>query len=440
MTKRFGIAVLALVFCATTSMAQEIEPVWFTTFNDDGSVLPILVKKGRSADDDGNFWQTGRRTSDSYMGLIRYDDSRLLLGVYTNGIDESNPNDNQELAAQYPDVSLIWINAANGHPIGVALEIGLHPVELTQAWIDGYGVDIPFFTDFDISDDGLIYVAFGGSILRYAPDGNDGFTGPEVVFEMSDQLIADTNPEDWGVSTFNVKGAGADTVITGGQNGTGYYLTTTDGNSFDIAFTYARSAWPPLGGAQSNPILNSEYEEEAIYTSGFGNNSGGNDSTFYRIVRPAGEFVTPFADDTELFSAQGMPESGDMDYKAHYIGDVGGADDLDWIVAYSTPSYNSDIEDTPGFLALHDVSGTADTDGGYISSIMIDVYHTQELRTAGGTTPDWFGTEGNLEVNIPEGAAENSAEILWCGGIYGYGFFKVGDIGEVSNVPNWSLF
>lgn len=440
MTKRFGLAALALVICATTSMAQEIEPVWFTTFNDDGAVLPILVKKGRSAADDGNFWQNGRRTSDSYMGLVRYDDSRLLLGVYTNGIDESDPDDNQALAAQFPDASLIWINAANGKPISVALEIGIVPAELPQAYIDAYGAPVPFFMDFDVSDDGMVYVAFGSMILRYAPDGSDGFTGPEVVFELTDDQIAEFGPEDWGVSTFNVKGSGANTVITGGQNGTGFYLTTNDGNSFDIAFTYARSGWPPLGGAQSNPILNSEFNEEAIYTSGFGNNSAGNDSTFYRIVRPAGDFVTPFADDSELFSAQGMPEAGDMDYKAHYIGDVGGANDLDWIVAYSTPSFNSDVEDTPGFLALHDVSGTADTDGGYISSITIDVFHTQELRTADGTTPDWFGTEGNLEVNVPEGAAANSAEILWSGGVYGYGFFKVGDIGEVSNVPNWSLF
>ncbi|MGC9326583.1 MAG: hypothetical protein ACP5I1_03020, partial [Candidatus Hinthialibacter sp.] len=68
------------------------------------------------------------------------------------------------------------------------------------------------------------------------------------------------------------------------------------------------------------------------------------------------------------------------------------------------------------------------------------VYTTEELRLPDVTTSSWYGTQGTLEVNIPEAAEAGACEIIWCGGIYGYGRFSVGDIGEPVSVSEWSLF
>ncbi|MGC9328347.1 MAG: hypothetical protein ACP5I1_11990, partial [Candidatus Hinthialibacter sp.] len=362
MKKAFGMTIIMLItgMMAPCVFAQEIEPIFLTTHNDDGSLLPILIKKGRTVDADGNeigTWANGTRTQDRYFGLHRYDDARLLLGIFGNGINENDPNDNLALAEQFPDRSLIWINAHTGEPMGVALNIGLTPVEPTAAYLDAYG-SIPFFMAFDISDEGYIYLVVGEYILRYKPDGAGGFTGPETVFQLD---VAEYGPEDWGISTFSVRGSGADTQIFGGQNGTGFALITQDGDNFELAATYVRDGWPPIGGPQSNVIRNEVMGEEWIFVGGYGNNSAGNDSTFYRLVRSIDNPLEPFFSDNDFFRAQGKPmEEGqtatDMDYQANYIGDIAGADGLPYIAAYSTPSWNAEIKVSPGFIALHDVT------------------------------------------------------------------------------------
>ncbi|MBI1386956.1 MAG: hypothetical protein GC154_00725 [bacterium] len=439
MYKRFGIAVIAAALAAQVGFSQEIKTVFLTTHNDDGSVLPILIKKGRTLDAGGTeigSWADGTRTQDRYFGLKRYDDTRLLLGVFGNGINENDPNDNQALAAQFPDRSLIWIDAGNGKPLGVALNIGVQPVAPSQAYLDAYG-SIPFFMAFDVSDEGYIYVAFGEYILRYKPDGNGGFTGPETVFTLD---VATYGPEDWGTNTLSVRGSGVNTIITGGQNGTGFYLTTDDGDNFKIAFTYTRTGWPPIGGPQSNLIHNTELKEEYVMTGGYGNNSGGNDSKFYRLVRNYENTDEPFGDDSDFFKAEGMPDAGDLDYRAEYIGAIAGLDDFPYVAAYSTPSWNTEIKTSPGFIGLHDMTEAAlgGYDGAYVTSIMIPVYTSEEPRLPNGTTSSWYGTQGTLELNVPDGAPEGAFEIIWGGGIYGYGRFVVGDID--THVSDWSLF
>ncbi len=440
MVKRLSALFVMVALFAPFAMSQELQTVFWTDHNDDGSVLPILIKKGRTLDAEGTevgSWLDGTRTQDRYMGLRRYDDERLLLGVLANGINENDPEDNQALAAQYPDRSLIWISEADGRPMGVALNIGVTPVTPTEAYTTAYGASISFFMAFDVSDDGYVYVAFGEYILRYAPDGANGFTGPEIVFQLD---VEQYGPEDWGISAFEVTGSGPSTQINGGQNGTGFLIETTDGNNFELTQTYSRTGWPPLGGCQSQIIRGPEGGfDEWIFSSGYGNNSAGNDSSFYRLYRPIDSPGDVFADDSEFFSAQGMPDAGDLDYRANYIGDVGGADGLPYIVAYSTPSWDSSVKTSPGFLALHDVSASALTgemDGAYISSLQLDVYTTEELRLPTVTTSSWYGTEGVVEVNIPSTAAPGASEVLLCGGIYGYGRFTVGD----TDVNDWSIY
>lgn len=432
-----ALAVVSIVACG--AVAQEIKTVFMTTLRDGGPVLPILVPKGRTLDAEGNevgSFTRGTRTSDTYTGLCRYDDGRLLLGVCNNGINEEDPDDNLALAAQFPDYSLFWINDYDGTPMGLALEIGRTPVEQSAEWQTELGYDTPYFYGFDVDDDGKIYVIFGAFLLRYVPDGASGFTGPETLFEFD---VPTYGPKDENISTFGVKGSGANTQINFG-NGTGYFLGTTDGDHFEVVQEYQKEGWPPIGGCTSEIIRGPEALDEWIYVSGYGNNSNGADSTFYRLFRPIDDPTVDWADDSEFFSAQGMPDAGDLEYGANYIGDVAGADGLPYVVAYSTPSWNTDIKTSPGFIGLHDVAQSAagGQDGAYISHITIDVLTTDEIRLPDATTSSWYGTEGTLEVNVPEGAPADACEILWSGGIYGYGRFIVGDIPV--GVGDWSLY
>lgn len=443
MKKISALSLTIMVSFTMSSVAQdEIKTVFLTTHNDNGSILPILIKKGRTLDANGTevgTWTNGTRTVDRYMGLVRYDDERLLLGVYSNGINENDPNDNQALAAQFPDRSLIWIDQNTGAPLGIALEIGITPVPLSQAYIDTYASPIPFYTDFDVSDEGFIYVSFGEHILRYKPDGAGGFTGPETVFTLD---VATHGTEDWGISTFSVKGSGADTVITGGQRGKGYVITTTNGNTFTLATTYVRAAWPPIGGAQSNIITREDLGEEWVFTAGYGNNSRGDDSTFYRLIRGTGDNTVPFVEDNDFFTAVGKPDAPELEYRANYVGDVAGADNLPYIVVYSTPAWDFSIRQSGAFIALHDVTASADgfVDGEYINDITIPVLSSEEIRIPSATVSESYGIQGNLEVNIPNGAPAGASEILWAGGIYGYGRFFVGNIDLPVRISNWSLF
>ncbi len=441
MKKHLIIAFIGIAILSTSVVAQEIDTQWMTTHNDDGELLPILIKKGRTLDADGNevgSWTDGTRTQDRYFGLHRYDESRLLLGVFGNGINENDPEDSLELAEEFPDRSLIWIDAHTGEPLGVALELGVVPMEPTDLWMseDFYGA-VPFFMAFDIDDDGNIYVAYGEYILRYTPDGNDSFTGPEVVHQLD---IEEYGPEDWGISTFSVRGSGTDTELIGGQNGTGFYFTTEDGDNFELTMTFSREGWPGVNGAMSNIVRNTEFLEEYVYVSGYGNNSAGNDSSFYRLVRAIGNEEEPFVNDEDFFQAQGMPDSGDLEYKAQYIGDVASYDDAEYITAYSTPSWNAEIKESPGFIGLHDATASlvGEQDGAYVTHLEIPVYTTEEPRLPDALVSSWYGTEGTLEVNVPETAEAGAFEIIWCGGIYGMGVFSVGDTG--TNVNEWSLY
>ena len=113
---------------ALPSFAQQVSPVWIQGYKADvtkniadGDKLPILVQN-RTAGAAEAF--NGDSPIDGYSGLIRYDDTRLLLGVRENGIVADAGN---ATAAQYPDRSLIWIDANTGKPLGLAWKEDIFP-------------------------------------------------------------------------------------------------------------------------------------------------------------------------------------------------------------------------------------------------------------------------------------------------------------------------
>ena len=74
------------------------------------------------------------------------------------------------------------------------------------------------------------------------------------------------------------------------------------------------------------------------------------------------------------------------------------------------------------------------------TDIAIPVFSSEEIRLPAATVSESYGIQGNLEVNISNGAPAGASEILWAGGIYGYGRFFVGNIDLPARVSNWSLF
>lgn len=111
------------------TQAQEITPKWVQQINgvvnvEAANKLPILVKPtGPVAAAPGGTLLDGREPLAHFTRLFPYDGERLLLAIRENGIDEQDPGISQaqkDLAAQYPDRSLIWLELETGKPLGVA--------------------------------------------------------------------------------------------------------------------------------------------------------------------------------------------------------------------------------------------------------------------------------------------------------------------------------
>ncbi|MBN8249720.1 MAG: hypothetical protein J0L84_20050 [Verrucomicrobia bacterium] len=272
----------AAMQCAS---AQEVTPKWFQHINGSFGVaeadkLPILVKQ-----DGTDYLDVYNGTSglDTYANLIRYDATRLLLGVRENGIDESDaslPPEKRAIAEAYPDRSLIWIDAENGKPLGIAWK-----ESITAA--DDIGIDVTApnhgsvpnkvnFTWRVALDDGapgerVLYSSFKHLILRYAPKAGGGWeTTPTVAYEeqlagVGDGLTTGDQANNWRFRELHVKGSGTNTLILGG-GGTwraGQHpqiLKTTDGLNFvpagrvDNRDNGARRNDYALGGMTSFPI------------------------------------------------------------------------------------------------------------------------------------------------------------------------------------------
>src|SRR5436190_7911057 len=168
--------VMILAATATAAFGQVVTPIWMEHLNGEQGVtlanrLPILRKNlGASENNNGTSHQV------SFGKLLRYDSTRLLLYIRENGIEEATatPAD-QAIAAQYPDASLIWIDAASGAPIipaghtnPVAIVLGITPIAVT-----GQSSQLDFFHEWGLDAAGNIYGGHKNKLLRWAKTGVD---------------------------------------------------------------------------------------------------------------------------------------------------------------------------------------------------------------------------------------------------------------------------
>ncbi|HOJ60040.1 MAG TPA: hypothetical protein PK878_07105 [bacterium] len=447
--KILGVA-LALGFCVTSAWAQKINPVWEFLITGENSKIPIL-KKNEPAPNET--WD-GTDIYDSYGGLKRYDANRLLLAVRENGINETDPNHDAALAAQFPDRSLIWINPADGSPMGVALVIGLKPVPLDPDFLAAGGSDIDYYFTFGVADDGVIYTGYKNKILRYEPDGQGGFKAPTVAYTHEN----DGSPywSAWRYETMQVMGSGADTVIlAGGKTWRDkqyyYWFETEDGKTFNWFNEI------PFKGGASRPFLSPDGANVYVVGGDYPGGASGFGINIRRYFFAAGT-LDPFEQDPDFAFTAPAIDLENQNYLNTYIGwfttGYAGYDRWPYFAVYSTPSWDTKHSETsgalgfaanpmdtpylPGWLALHDAATGAYIDG---SARMLTVTEADELDgdTVGTEQPAsrWHGTLGDLQINVLGTGDNAQVELLWNGGIYGIGRYI---LGEPTRVSDWSLF
>jgi hypothetical protein len=472
MKKAFLLFGLTACIGITSSWALEIVPAWEHTLIDGGGVLPILVNgepdpRWDGDPEDGPWY--GPNLHDQYDGFIRYDETRLMLGVRDNGIDETDPNHDAALAAQYPDRSILWIDPDTGAPMGVAIHVGFKPVELSaeyESMIDGGSGDpaiegwgdpkdrrfvsgdesAPEYMNFDVSDDGVIYLGYWYMILRYDPDGQGGFSAPTVVYEQDYRNHGGTNRlSQWRWADVEISGSGADTkaVLSGKtwRNGMKTRVFDVDAttNTWTIRGAYADEKNGCFGeaGACSDLVINDD-NEEVIYSAGNVSGSG-----IWRYFWDGSTFVK---DDGELFM---MFPPEDADGYNHALIDGSPSDaatyqGLDYFVVATSPKWNSqgnsDTFDQPGFVTAYSVAG--DTLGDFLGDVVFGVTkerppaESDEPSYAGSSAAVWNGLMSQIKINPLPGMGEGACEILYLSQIYGYGRYLIG----VTDVDQWSLY
>ena len=226
----------ASLMASSLASAQNEAPIFHTVFEHltGESDVPLPILKKFAPNSGANETYDGTWTMDSYGGFVRYDGTRLLLGVRENGINESDPEHDAETAAKYPDRSLIWIDARTGIPTGIAINFGLDPVLPDGAEVvTGTG---NYYFIFDVSDDGVVYIGYRNLILRYAPEG-DGFAAPTIAYSLEDNGSDQYN--NWRWETLRARGSGADTRLSAGgktwrATQQAYTFTTEDGVTYEL--------------------------------------------------------------------------------------------------------------------------------------------------------------------------------------------------------------
>ena len=181
--KQLLLPAMAAALAVQMASAQEITAKWYQHINGTVGVaeadrLPILKKQGTPTES-----LDGTDSMDAYRNLIRYDATRLLLGVGENGINESDPNlsaADKALAEAYPDRSLVWLDAETGKPLGVAFKESSRPDLLAGKDVTTAGQSAGYAWWRVALDQGpvgqrAIYSAFKHLILRYAPKVGGGW-------------------------------------------------------------------------------------------------------------------------------------------------------------------------------------------------------------------------------------------------------------------------
>ena len=491
--------VLALSTLATAAMAQVVTPLWVEHMNGEEGVtpanrLPILRKNlGASESNDGTSHQV------SFGKLLSYDSTRLLLLVRENGIEEgtATPAD-AAIAAQYPDASLIWINASNGAPLiplghsnAVAHVFGVHPIAIT-----GQGSQNDFFHEFGIAADGTLYSGHKNKLLRWAkallPD--TWSSTPQCAWTEPTVGAADCNgtPLDGSTSgdgnqsmrwrEFRVTGLGTNTVLFCGggtwrQGSQTQIFKTADGTNFyPVAKLNSRDNGTSkneyaLGGQASSVIRYgwdpSRPNLETVYTGHYpGTGYGARPNRYESDPDAPARLITPYSytptdsirildrEETAVASQpaflweaagkDGLPEiptvDGDKYYDGNWSCNLDGNASLDYIVSYSMPSWNNQYPVING-TNYHKPGwiGVHRLDGSIALNSAWQLPCTEDdiaNSDNGGVGNDW-GYCGDITL-VPDATAPanlKKSKIFWSGGAYGFGVFTIQNVAAAITVP-----
>lgn len=427
------------------AMSKPIKPLWEQLQGQPGLKLPILTTNVQT----GSVPNNNTATMHVLTGLKRYDSNRLLLGIRDNGINETVAH-NTNLANQYPDRSLQWIDSETGAPLGTALTVSYAGApDLTANNLQNMA--------FGVADDGVVYVGVGNTIRRYAPSGNGfaapttAFTAPPIVGDSANMLFAN----------FRITGGGPDTILLVGNKdwfGDGEWkLTTTDGLNFTTNNDLGYLPYPgfAFGGGNSSIVPDpANTGDNLLFDTGYPSTSNGTDSTMKRRRQAGGTggFLSEgFA--PEQVSGNSITNSTDVIYRTLFLTDVQTLPGLAYVVADSTPSYNtfptsingndSTVQNAlkgsspnpmpyqPGWLAVHDLQT-----GEVLGLHKLPVTEALNVVGSGPTAPHADMSMGYFQDLIPQGGVEMyavrsgtgdtvGAEVLWWSATYGYGRYYI---------------
>ncbi len=484
--RRLAVAsALALGLAGQSAFAQEVSVNWVQHINGNSGVAPAnllpILKKGGSPVALG---LQGRDVMDGYSQLIRYDANRLLLGIRENGINENasdlSPAD-RALSEAYPDRSLVWLDANTGRPLGVAWKESLNPaadigIDVTAEGGGSQGAAFYAWWRVGLEDgvDGqrALYSAFRHIIFRYAPKAGGGWeTTPTIAYQeqvrgVGDGLSNGDGFNSWRFRDFHVRGSGTNTTIFagGGTWRAGHHpqvLKTSNGLTFapvgrvDNRDNGARRNDYALGGLSSFPLeQTSTYGDgskiSVVIASHFPGTGWEARPNRYSLNPNNPTPTHPYNEQPNVglyrrneTSFGGLPafawEAAGLNNRplTHAVDGVDRYDGnwthglqthqaLDYIVAYSGPSWNNQFGaiKKPAWLAVHRLDGSIASGN---SSVKLPFTEADEIiETQPNTGHDYLYDPW---INIyPDPTVPGKAEVLVSFGSTGFGSFTIQNV------------
>ena len=494
--------VLTLSTIVTTALAQQITPIWVEHLNgtqgaiNPANVLPILRKnKGAHESNDGTSQQV------SFGKLLRYDSTRLLLYVRENGIQEgsASPAD-AAIATNYPDATLIWINAADGTPMGIAKTIGVHPIV-----VNGQGSQNDFFHEIGLDADRNLYTGHKNKIIRYAYTGSDTWaatptccwTEPTTGASDCNAIALDGSTSGDGNQSirwreFRVTGRGTNTTLFCGGGtwrqgcNTQVFCTTNGLDFFPVGRLNSRDNGATkteysLGG-QASSVVQYGWDPSrpkllTAYTGHYpGAGYGARPSRYEADPDAPAHVITPFSYTTndqvfvlwreenasnsqpafvwEAAGKDGLPENvpaqdGDAWYDGNWSCNMDANASLDYVVSYSMPSWNNQYPSysgtnyhKPGWIGVHRLDGSISPNAAWRMSCVEDDISCADNGGGPvyGVGNDW-GYCGDITLVPDTNAPANlkKATVYWSGGAYGFGVFTIQNVAASIDVQPPSI-